>query len=153
MLFMEWRPEYEILISRSDNKLDAKITAPAFSFHQWGIYNHFVTEVVDDTVRIMPRFLFGIPFNTVVSMYNGGNEFLSKLPIIGVFNQSTRLDRVIIQAYMNLVTLSVIFLLWANNPPELLMKNPAPDAAASSITSEDSSDVAAAVQPNGKKVN
>ncbi len=29
-----------------------------------------------------------------------------------------RFDRIIIQAYMNVVTLSVIFLLYANNPPD-----------------------------------
>ena len=31
---------------------------------------------------------------------------------------SFRFDRIIIQAYMNVVTLSVIFLLYANNPPD-----------------------------------
>ena len=46
---------------------------------------------------------------------------VSRLPIVGVFTESPNYDRIIIQAYMNIVTLSVIFLLWANNPPETLL--------------------------------
>ena len=48
---------------------------------------------------------------------------MSKLPIVGIFSDSPSYDRFIIQAYMNLVTMSVIFLLWANNPPETVMRN------------------------------
>ena len=46
---------------------------------------------------------------------------VSRLPIVGIFTESPNYDRIIIQAYMNIVTLSVIFLLWANNPPETLL--------------------------------
>jgi hypothetical protein len=68
-------------------------------------------------VRIIPRFLFGLPFETVVKMY--GPE-VSALPVIGVFTNSPRADRFLIQAYMSIVILSVMLLLYANNPPELI---------------------------------
>ena len=131
---MEWRPDHEIEVEESQGKIDSKVVAPFLSFHRWGIYNHVATNVEGRTVRIIPRFLFGIPFKTVTSMYSSaeGHEgeegqeeaqegvFFKSLPIIGVFSQSTLYDRIIIQAYMNLVTLSVIFLLYVNNPPETL---------------------------------
>ena len=57
---------------------------------------------------------------------NQRKKLKSDLPlasIVGIFSNSPSYDRFIIQAYMNLVTMSVIFLLWANNPPETLMGN------------------------------
>ena len=45
---------------------------------------------------------------------------VADFPVIGVFTTSPKFDRIIIQAYMNIVTLSVIFLLYANNPPNAL---------------------------------
>ena len=123
-MFMEWRPEYEIIVSAASDSdsVEAQIQAPLFSFQKWGIYNHLVTELVnsnDDvtevhtTVRIVPRFLFGIPIKTVSHMYSGGSginkvpmtssvdddvtslssslDLLSKLPIIGVFSQESHI--------------------------------------------------------------
>lgn len=55
----------------------------------------------------------------------GQEDIVSRLPIVGVFTNSPNYDRIIIQTYMNIVTLSVIFLLWANNPPETLVKSQA----------------------------
>ena len=116
-----------------------------YSFRHFGIYDHFRTnikslekdnaEVTNQdensktrtlyTIQIIPRFLFGIPYETIQAMYGmkDGSIDLSKLPIVGIFSDSPSYDRFIIQAYMNLVTMSVIFLLWANNPPETLMGN------------------------------
>ena len=71
----------------------------------------------------MPRFLFGLPTETIESIYGdskGEEDIVSRLPIVGVFTSSPNYDRIIIQTYMNIVTLSVIFLLWANNPPDSL---------------------------------
>ena len=118
-----------------------------FSLRHFGIYDHFRTNVKSSgsgneegmhqedvkrprtpyTVQIIPRFLFGIPYEKIKLLY-GSNEDdgsidLSKLPIVGLFSDTPTYDRFIIQAYMNLVTMSVIFLLWANNPPETLMGN------------------------------
>ena len=52
----------------------------------------------------------------------GQEDIVARLPIVGVFTDSPNYDRIIIQTYMNIVTLSVIFLLWANNPPESFSK-------------------------------
>jgi len=129
VMYMEWRPEYEIVVTPAADSFsspEVEISAPLLSFQRWGIYNHLATEWAEGgtVLRVFPRFLFGIPVQTVTQMYSGPTtaDLLSNLPIIGVFTQSTRYDRVIIQAYMNLVTLSVIFLLWSNNPPESLLK-------------------------------
>lgn len=118
-----------------------------YSFRHFGIYDHFRTNIKSSekgnreithrdentktrplyTIQILPRFLFGIPYETIQAMYGMNNKDgsidLSKLPIVGIFSDSPSYDRFIIQAYMNLVTMSVIFLLWANNPPETLMGN------------------------------
>jgi len=152
VMYMEWRPEYEIVVTAKmasgdeDTTIqypDVTIAAPLLSFQKWGIYDHFTTEWVqtggkdDISLRILPRFLFGIPINTVTKMYGVSTDaLLANLPIIGVFSQSTRYDRVIIQAYMNLVTLSVIFLLWANNPPESLLKKPDPEPSEQNVIND-----------------
>ena len=134
---MEWRSEYEIQVETSQNKknlLSVEISSPAWSWSKWGIYNHFETIVTGRTIRIVPRFLFGLPIDTIETIYGdkedeqieggGGTTTVDRLPIVGVFSESPNYDRVIIQTYMNIVTLSVIFLLWANNPPDVLMKTP-----------------------------
>ena len=118
-----------------------------YSFRHFGIYDHFRTSIkssssgndkIDDqkessripyTVQIIPRFLFGIPYEKIQQLYGtnkgDGSIDLSRLPIVGLFSDTPTYDRFIIQAYMNLVTMSVIFLLWANNPPETLLGNKA----------------------------
>ena len=131
---MEWRPEYTITVSRSKSKkkessspsspdgprISVIQSAPASSASSYGIYNHFVaTAEKESTVKIVPRFLFGLPYDTVDEMY--GTD-VDQFPIVGVFTESPRFDRIIIQAYMNIVTLSVIFLLWANNPPSSISR-------------------------------
>ena len=102
VMYMEWRPEYEIIVTvDSPSGPEVEISAPLLSFQRWGIYNHLAAEWADDgaTLRLVPRFLFGLPVQTVTRMYSGTTtaDFLSNLPIIGVFTQSTRYDRVIIQ--------------------------------------------------------
>ena len=126
---MEWRSDYAIHVSKNNDDtsssssasssspaLDVKREAPATG--DYGIYNHFVADAAKDgqenVVRVVPRFLFGLPYKTMESMY--GND-VDNFPIIGIFTDSPRFDRILIQAYMNIVTLSVIFLLYANNPP------------------------------------
>ncbi|TRY78562.1 hypothetical protein TCAL_06146 [Tigriopus californicus] len=116
---MEYRPDYVIHVQQSSKEaLAVERSAPTGSGADWGIYNHFIAQVSSKSgkvVQVVPRFLFGMPFDTIETLY--GTD-VSKFPIVGVFTNSTRSDRFIIQIYMNLVTLSVIFLLYANNPPE-----------------------------------
>ncbi len=128
----EWREDYSISVgassappkessSPSDEPLSVSRYAPPWSASDWGIYNHFVASVTNgNVVRVVPRFLFGLTKETVDEMYGAD---VDNFPIIGIFTSSTRFDRVIIQAYMNIVTLSVIFLLYANNPPETIVKS------------------------------
>lgn len=123
---MEWRPEYTITVSRESKSkesspISVSVSAPASSASSYGIYNHFVvsTDEGGQKVKIVPRFLFGLPYDTVDEMYG---KDVDQFPIVGVFTESPRFDRIIIQAYMNIVTLSVIFLLWANNPPSSISR-------------------------------
>jgi len=122
---MEWRSEYQIKVGQSESQdLFVKVEAPSWSWSNWGIYNHFETHVTGRTIRIVPKFLFGLPIDTIESLYEDKERkehTVSRLPIVGIFTESPNYDRIIIQAYMNIVTLSVIFLLWANNPPETLL--------------------------------
>jgi len=133
--------------SDSFNPISVHTEAPLMSFRHFGIYDHFRTSIksassgndkIDDqketrripyTVQIIPRFLFGIPYEKIQQLYGTNKEDgsidLSRLPIVGLFSDTPTYDRFIIQAYMNLVTMSVIFLLWANNPPETLLGNKA----------------------------
>ena len=122
VMTMEWRSEYEIQVGGSQNSrsLSVDISTPPSSWSKWGIYNHFETIVTGRTIRIVPRFLFGLHVETIENIY-GAEDTVAKIPIVGVFTESPNLDRIIIQTYMNIVTLSVIFLLWANNPPETLV--------------------------------
>jgi hypothetical protein len=120
---MEWRSDYTIHVTRpssSSSNLDVRRQAPAGCASEFGIYNHFVATADDEdsVVKVIPRFLFGLPLDVVEELY--GTD-VSKFPIVGIFTSSPRFDRVIIQAYMNVVTLSVIFLLYANNPPHAIM--------------------------------
>jgi len=126
---LEFRPEYKVEVDSalsSPSVLSVARTAPPYSASEWGIYNHFeaTSPATDDkgetknVVRIVPRFLFGLAREAVEEMYGPD---VDNYPIIGIFTSSTKYDRFIIQAYMNIVTLSVIFLLWANNPPAAII--------------------------------
>ena len=64
------------------------------------------------TLRLVPRFMFGLPQSVLDRLYGGP----ASIPTIGMLTASPGRDRVIVQCFMNLVILSVIFLLWANNP-------------------------------------
>merc|ERR1712059_56418 len=80
---------------------------------------HFTTEVEREegrwsVVRILPNFMFGAPSQVLDKLYPEGP---SDLPIVGMLTETTGGDRVLVQCYMNLVILSVVLLLWANNPP------------------------------------
>ncbi len=116
---MEWRQDYRVSVDKRSDKVDVKRDAP-FS-GEFGIYDHFSADGGDegDVVRLVPRFLFGLPAEKLNELYD---EDVDKLPVVGIFSDSPRYDRIIIQAYMNIVTLSVIFLLYANNPPDSVVK-------------------------------
>lgn len=133
MMNLEFRPEYKVEVDTasssqsSPSTLSVARTAPPYSASEWGIYNHFeatAPSVGNDkgksknVVRVVPRFLFGLAREAVEEMYGPD---VDNYPIIGIFTSSTKYDRIIIQAYMNIVTLSVIFLLWANNPPAAII--------------------------------
>jgi len=131
---MPWRSEYVIHASSkspTSRDLDVEIQTPSFSASGWGIYNHFVAYAEEASITVVPRFLFGLPFTVIEDLYG---KDVSKYPIIGVFTSSTKKDRWIIQAYMSIVTTSVCFLLYANNPPHELRAKQA--AAAKSRSSQ-----------------
>lgn len=111
---LEWRSDY-IIHATNQPELSLEMSKPSSA--EYGIYNHITSQSDQEakTVKIVPRFLFGLPFHLIEEMY--GTD-VSQFPIIGVFTNSPRFDRILIQAYMNVVTLSVIFLLYANNPPD-----------------------------------
>lgn len=130
---LEFRPEYKVEVETtsssqsSHSAVSVARTAPPYSAAEWGIYNHFEASSPesgndegesDNVVRVVPRFLFGLAREAVEEMYGPD---VDNYPIIGIFTSSTKYDRFIIQAYMNIVTLSVIFLLWANNPPAAII--------------------------------
>lgn len=135
---MPWRSEYVIHASSklpTSRNLEVEIQTPAFSASGWGIYNHFVASAEEASITIVPRFLFGLPFTVIEDLY--GTD-VSKFPIIGVFTSSTKKDRWIIQAYMSIVTTSVCFLLYANNPPhELRAKQAASQSKSRSSQQEE----------------
>ena len=63
---MEWRSEYQIKVGQSESQdLFVKVEAPSWSWSNWGIYNHFETHVTGRTIRIVPKFLFGLPIDTI----------------------------------------------------------------------------------------
>ncbi len=88
---MEWRSDYEVhLTKKSPSELSVGRLAPPAG--DYGIYDHFVAESATDedsgpTVRIVPRFLFGLSYDTIEEMYG---KDVSKFPVIGVFTSSPR---------------------------------------------------------------
>ena len=107
----EWREEYKIEIQRSGEKMLSVVNS-----HPWysklGLYNHYHAEVQGLTIRFLPNFMFGTPQHMLDKLYGGPEG----IPTIGMMTGSPGSDRVVVQCYMNLVILAVIFLLWANNP-------------------------------------
>jgi hypothetical protein len=108
----EWRKEYLTSIRRKSGQVSVAQSLPWYS--KYGLYNHFTVKTNDNNIKFLPRFMFGLPITVVEDMYGGAD----KIPITGMLTSSTSMDRVIIQCYMNIVTLAVIFLLWAHNPPQ-----------------------------------
>jgi len=108
----EWRQEYSVEIQRDDedNSIIAKVHKPWYGFY--GLYDHFHEEVDERIVRLVPNFLFGLPQYRVDHMIGGADQ----VPSRGILTDDTDRDRMLIQCFMNLVVLTVIFLLWANNP-------------------------------------
>lgn len=117
IMSMEWRSDYHISVSKPSNgKVSAELIYPPGSLGAGrGIYDHFTVTQEKNRIKITPRFLFGIHPDIIESMY--GTD-VADFPVIGVFTNSPKFDRILIQAYMNVVILSVIFLLYANNPPD-----------------------------------
>jgi hypothetical protein len=109
----EWRPEYVVEVNSAPSSsagLSVTRTAPAYSAADWGIYNHFVASVADassNTIRIVPRFLFGLEKETVEEIYG---DDVDNFPIIGIFTSSTRFDRVIIQGRDSPIFLQFFYL-------------------------------------------
>jgi hypothetical protein len=78
-------------------------------------------------VLFLPNFMFGAPQSVLDTLYGGpggiptiGAWRLQQgaiLPGAGMMADSTGGDRVIIQTFMNLVIVTVVLLLWANNRP------------------------------------
>jgi hypothetical protein len=125
-MHMEWRSEYEINIldSSSDSQLSIQVDAPFWSFSKCGLFKHFDTIVSGRTIQIVPRFLFGLPVDIIETLYQPAdnkedleNDIVANLPMAGFFSESPLYDRIIIQTYMNIITLTVIFVLYSNNPP------------------------------------
>merc|ERR1712168_1112345 len=107
----ERRPDQLCVIARGpDGQLEV---TPDSGGHQ-GIYDHYRVETRGSTVRFIPNFMFGVSHEVVDHLYPGGPE---EFPISGMLTKTTGGDRLLVQCYMNLVVLSVIFLLWINNPP------------------------------------
>jgi len=109
----EWRPEYSVEIERNvgDNLgLSVALNKPWYG--EFGLYNHFHHQIDGLTLRLIPSFMFGVPQHVLDKMYGGS----ANIPSNGILSSSTDQDRIMIQCFMNLVVLSVIFLLWANNP-------------------------------------
>ncbi len=104
---MEWRGEYEIRVSRDgagdgDGGRDGTSPSPLL-VERWtppsgrfGIYDHFLAEAGEapPSVRVVPRFLFGLPPHAIAEMYG---DDPADLPIVGVFSESPRLVSVCVR--------------------------------------------------------
>ena len=99
VIHMEWRENYHVVIEVSPT-VTARLEVPLQSLNSRGIYNHFFVEVERGVVKIVPRFLFGIPLNTVESIYgapaagqpdplgqNLTDDIVGRIPIIGLFSR------------------------------------------------------------------
>ena len=80
-------------------------------YSKFGIYNHFRTQTEGGTVRFIPNFMFGAPQSVVDELYGGAEG----IPVVGMVTETTGKDRVLVQCFMNVVVLSVVFLLWLYN--------------------------------------
>jgi len=108
----EWRSEYKAdLVETEDGDLEVITHHPTASV---GLYHHYNVKVESGKhVVFMPTFMFGVQQHVLDQLYGGADG----IPTIGMMADSTGGDRVIVQCFMNLVIVTVILLLWANNPP------------------------------------
>jgi len=108
----EWRSEYKAeLVEAQGGDLEVILNHPSASV---GLYNHYNVKVESGKhVMFMPLFMFGLQQHVLDQMYGGADG----IPTIGMMADSTGGDRIIVQCFMNLVIVTVILLLWANNPP------------------------------------
>lgn len=106
---MEWRQEYTSEIFRKEGGgLGIEHRLPWYS--SWGLYNHFYTEETHSSIRYMPKFMFGLKREVLDKMYNNGED----IPITGLLTENPTYDRLLIQCFMNVVTFSVVVLIWTN---------------------------------------
>lgn len=110
---LEWRSDYKAQVEET-----ATGSLGVTTNHPWGtrlgLYHHYDVKVESGRrVLFLPTFLFGAPQEVLDSLYGSADE----IPTIGMMAGSTGGDRIIVQCFMNLVILTVILLLWANNPP------------------------------------
>merc|ERR1711915_122489 len=116
---LEWREEYntEIFLNEQGDLL-YKDERPWYG--SYGLYNHYYIETKDEgqTLRFMPTFMFGAKKEVIDKLYDGPDA----APMIGIVSSTPGMDRIIFQSFMNLVILTVIFLLWSNNPKKKVEK-------------------------------
>jgi len=109
----EWRTDYTATVFEQDGELTVSTEEPWGA--TYGLYHHYTVRV-DSGRRVMflPYFMYGAPQSVLESLYGG----VENMPTIGMMAGSPGGDRVIVQCFMNIVILTVILLLWANNPPK-----------------------------------
>ena len=96
-------------IASERRKIGSGIKNPWYS--RLGIYSHFKVEVEGLTIRFIPNFMFGAPQATVDWLYGSADS----IPINSMMTENIGKDRILVQCFMNIVTLAVIFLLWFHN--------------------------------------
>ena len=104
---LKWMPKYEINVNQLQKHNKLSIMVEEYDT-TWDINKQFQTIVSERKIRIVPRFLFGISTETIEQIYGDktGKEYLvSRLPIAGVFTNSTLYDRIIIQIFIYFVTM------------------------------------------------
>jgi len=111
---MEWRGEYVDLLEEVEKGEGEGVVTPSRPWPEVGLYHHYNVRVEGGNhVVFLPNFMFSVPQWLLDELYGGADG----IPTIGMMADSTGGDRVIVQCFMNLVILTVILLLWANNPP------------------------------------
>lgn len=78
----EWRPEYTIDIDVTDNVVMV-INKPWYG--DYGLYNFFHGEVEDNTIRLIPNFMFGLTQEVLDILYSGPEY----IPSSGILSHST----------------------------------------------------------------
>jgi len=109
---LEWRSDYVAEVREDNGELAVSRKEPWGA--SYGLYHHYNIRVESgQRVLFLPHFMFGAPQEVLNSIYGS----IDNVPTTGMMADSPGGDRVITQCYMNLVIVTVIILLWANNPP------------------------------------